>query len=51
MAVGLGLVGERGQTGTEDTVESAYRIGRAALLQILARGSFPNWKRLTLAAE
>ena len=39
------------QTNTEETVKDAYRIGRAALLKILARGSFPDWKRLTLAAE
>ena len=39
------------QTDTKETVENAYRIGREALLKILARGSFPDWKRLTLAAE
>ena len=39
------------QTDTKETVEDAYRIGRAALLKILAKGSFPDWKRLTLAEE
>ena len=39
------------QTDTEDTVEDAYQLGRTALLKILARGSFPDWTRLTLAAE
>ena len=39
------------QIGPEETVEGAYRTGRAALLNILARGSFPDWTRLTLAAE
>ena len=38
-------------TDTEETVRDAYRVGRAALLKILAKGSFPDWKRLTLAAE
>lgn len=36
---------------TEETVKSAYQIGRAAVLRILARGSFPDWTRLTLAAD
>ena len=39
------------QTDTEETVEGAYRIGREALFKILARGAFPDWTRLTLAAE
>ena len=39
------------KTDTEETVEGAYRIGRAALLKILVKGSFPEWTRLTLAAE
>ena len=39
------------QTDTKKTVEDAYRIGREALLKILAKGSFPDWTRLTLAAE
>ena len=38
-------------TDAEETVEDAYRVGRAALLRILARGSFPDWKKLTLVAE
>ena len=41
----------RRQTRTDETVEGAYRTGRAAFLNILARGSFPDWTRLTLAAE
>ena len=36
---------------TEMATECAYRIGRAAMLKILARGSFPDWKRLILDAE
>ena len=39
------------QTDTEETVKGAYRIGRAALMKILARRSFPDWTRLTLTAE
>ena len=39
------------RTDAEATAADAYQVGRAALFKILARGSFPDWKRLTLAAE
>ena len=39
------------QSCTDETVEDAYRTGRAAFLNIVARGSFPDWTKLTLAAE
>ena len=41
----------RPHSHTEETVEGAYRTGRAAFLNIVARGSFPDWTKLTLAAE
>ena len=42
---------DRRRQDIEDAVEGGYRIGREAFLEILARGSMPDWTRVALVAE